>query len=152
MGLSKKDARTRQQKLATANGTRVETTAGGVVKKPEKAKIACTVCKQEIVASLPVSLRDALQNTTADESIVVVPRSLQAFSVSGSMYLSILGGALWGVAIALPLVCTCVATGALLCYLMSAALGPPSSFTRRCGSAASTRGLSWSTRVRVRLG
>lgn len=31
--------------------------------------------------------------------------SLQAFSVPGSMYLSILGGALWGVLIALPLVC-----------------------------------------------
>ncbi|KPV74109.1 uncharacterized protein RHOBADRAFT_16290, partial [Rhodotorula graminis WP1] len=49
---------------------------------------------------------------------------LQTFSVPGSMYLSILGGALWGVLIALPLVCFCVATGALLCYLMSAALGP----------------------------
>ncbi|GAA6026109.1 hypothetical protein JCM10207_006238 [Rhodosporidiobolus poonsookiae] len=55
---------------------------------------------------------------------VTVYLFLQAFSVPGSMYLSILGGALWGVAIALPLVCTCVATGALLCYLMSAALGP----------------------------
>ncbi|GJN93467.1 hypothetical protein Rhopal_006524-T1 [Rhodotorula paludigena] len=49
---------------------------------------------------------------------------LQAFSVPGSMYLSILGGALFGVLIALPLVCFCVATGALLCYYMSAALGP----------------------------
>ncbi|GAA5961177.1 hypothetical protein JCM10213_001413, partial [Rhodosporidiobolus nylandii] len=49
---------------------------------------------------------------------------LQAFSIPGSMYLSILGGALWGVAIALPLVCFCVATGASFCYLMSALLGP----------------------------
>ncbi|GAA5905757.1 TVP38/TMEM64 family protein [Sporobolomyces salmoneus] len=49
---------------------------------------------------------------------------LQAFSVPGSMYLSILGGALYGVLVALPLVCTCVATGALLCYFISAALGP----------------------------
>jgi uncharacterized membrane protein YdjX (TVP38/TMEM64 family) len=51
-------------------------------------------------------------------------RSLQAFSLPGSMYLSILGGAVWGVARALPLVCCCVATGATLCYLISAALGP----------------------------
>jgi uncharacterized membrane protein YdjX (TVP38/TMEM64 family) len=50
--------------------------------------------------------------------------SLQAFSLPGSMYLSILGGAVWGVARALPLACACVATGATLCYLISAALGP----------------------------
>lgn len=50
--------------------------------------------------------------------------SLQAFSLPGSMYLSILGGAVWGVPIALPLACTCVASGATLCYLISAALGP----------------------------
>ena len=40
------------------------------------------------------------------------------------MYLSILGGAVWGVPRALPLACACVATGATLCYLISAALGP----------------------------
>lgn len=40
------------------------------------------------------------------------------------MYLSILGGAVWGVTRALPLACCCVATGATLCYLISAALGP----------------------------
>lgn len=40
------------------------------------------------------------------------------------MYLSILGGAVWGVPRALPLACACVATGAMLCYLISAALGP----------------------------
>jgi uncharacterized membrane protein YdjX (TVP38/TMEM64 family) len=49
---------------------------------------------------------------------------LQAFSLPGSMYLSILGGAVWGVARALPLACACVASGATLCYLISAALGP----------------------------
>ncbi|EIN04952.1 hypothetical protein PUNSTDRAFT_92406 [Punctularia strigosozonata HHB-11173 SS5] len=49
---------------------------------------------------------------------------LQAFSLPGSMYLSILGGAVWGVPRALPLCCACVATGATLCYLLSAALGP----------------------------
>jgi len=55
---------------------------------------------------------------------LTVTHSLQAFSLPGSMYLSILGGAVWGVARALPLVCCCVATGATLCYLISAALGP----------------------------
>ncbi len=40
------------------------------------------------------------------------------------MYLSILGGAVWGVPRALPLACACVATGASLCYFISAALGP----------------------------
>ncbi|EIW84128.1 hypothetical protein CONPUDRAFT_99940 [Coniophora puteana RWD-64-598 SS2] len=49
---------------------------------------------------------------------------LQAFSLPGSMYLSILGGAVWGVPRALLLACTCVATGASLCYLISAAFGP----------------------------
>ena len=53
-----------------------------------------------------------------------VKHSLQAFSLPGSMYLSILGGAVWGVSRALPLACCCVATGATLCYLISAALGP----------------------------
>ncbi|KAF8734683.1 hypothetical protein AX14_003113 [Amanita brunnescens Koide BX004] len=55
---------------------------------------------------------------------VVTYLFLQAFSLPGSMYLSILGGAVWGVPIALPLACCCVATGATLCYLISAALGP----------------------------
>ncbi|KAF9814421.1 hypothetical protein IEO21_05085 [Rhodonia placenta] len=49
---------------------------------------------------------------------------LQAFSLPGSMYLSILGGAVWGMPRALLLACTCVASGATLCYLISAALGP----------------------------
>ncbi|KAF9234616.1 hypothetical protein BU15DRAFT_52414 [Melanogaster broomeanus] len=49
---------------------------------------------------------------------------LQAFSLPGSMYLSILGGAVWGVPRALLLACSCVATGATLCYLISAAFGP----------------------------
>nr|BAJ10704.1 oxalate transporter [Fomitopsis palustris] len=49
---------------------------------------------------------------------------LQAFSLPGSMYLSILGGAVWGVPRAILLACTCVACGATLCYLISAALGP----------------------------
>lgn len=40
------------------------------------------------------------------------------------MYLSILGGAVWGVPIALLLCCTCVACGATLCYFISSALGP----------------------------
>jgi hypothetical protein len=40
------------------------------------------------------------------------------------MYMSILGGAVWGMPIALPLVCCLVASGATLCYLISDALGP----------------------------
>ena len=72
--------------------------------------------------------------------------SLQAFSIPGSMYMSILAGAMWGVPLALPIVCavralcspaataaatdaariTCsqsVATGATICYLISSYLG-----------------------------
>lgn len=71
------------------------------------------------------------------------PLSLQAFSLPGSMYLSILGGAVWGVARALPLACACVATGATLCYFISAALGPAlltiPSFQSRLGI--------WSSRI-----
>jgi len=55
---------------------------------------------------------------------VVMYLFLQAFSLPGSMYLSILGGAVWGMPRAILLVCTCVATGASLCYLLSAAFGP----------------------------
>jgi len=40
------------------------------------------------------------------------------------MYLSILAGAAWGMPYSLPLCCACIATGATLCYLMSAAFGP----------------------------
>lgn len=55
---------------------------------------------------------------------VVVYLFLQAFSLPGSMYMSILGGAVWGMPRAILLACTCVATGASLCYLLSAAFGP----------------------------
>jgi len=54
-------------------------------------------------------------------SLVSAPFSPNSVS---RLNLSILGGAVWGVARALPLACTCVATGASLCYLLSAALGP----------------------------
>lgn len=57
-------------------------------------------------------------------SFVAVYLFLQAYSIPGSMYLSILAGAMYGVLVALPLVCMCVATGATLCYLISALLGP----------------------------
>ncbi|KAK4055366.1 hypothetical protein OIO90_003204 [Microbotryomycetes sp. JL221] len=57
-------------------------------------------------------------------SFVTVYLFIQAFSIPGSMYMSILGGAMYGVVMALPLVCFCVASGALLCYFISAALGP----------------------------
>ncbi|GAA5986489.1 hypothetical protein JCM11641_005216 [Rhodosporidiobolus odoratus] len=55
---------------------------------------------------------------------VVVYLFLQAFSVPGSMYLSILGGALFGGLVSLVVVCTCVATGASICYYLSRFLGP----------------------------
>lgn len=48
---------------------------------------------------------------------------LQAFSIPGSMYMSILAGAMWGVPLALPIVCASVATGATICYLISKFLG-----------------------------
>lgn len=48
---------------------------------------------------------------------------LQAFSIPGSMYMSILASALWGIPVALPLVCTVVATGSTLCYLLSSMAG-----------------------------
>ncbi|PWN49895.1 hypothetical protein IE53DRAFT_122629 [Violaceomyces palustris] len=53
----------------------------------------------------------------------IVYMFLQAFSIPGSMYMSILAGAMWGVPLALPLVCASVATGATICYLISKFLG-----------------------------
>ncbi|WFD19723.1 hypothetical protein MCAP1_001959 [Malassezia caprae] len=44
---------------------------------------------------------------------------IQAFSIPGATYLTILAGALWNVPIALPLVCVSIANGASLCYLLS---------------------------------
>ncbi|UTT88733.1 hypothetical protein NDA17_003529 [Ustilago hordei] len=55
-------------------------------------------------------------------SWVLVDVFLQAFSIPGSMYMSILAGALFGVPLALPLVCASVASGATLCYLISRTL------------------------------
>ncbi|KZT56936.1 hypothetical protein CALCODRAFT_434934 [Calocera cornea HHB12733] len=55
---------------------------------------------------------------------VVVYLFDQAFSLPGSMYLSILSGAVWNPFFAVPLCCFCVASGSALCYLLSAALGP----------------------------
>jgi len=57
-------------------------------------------------------------------SFICVYLYLQAFSLPGSMYLSILAGAIWGVVRSVPLVCMLVATGASLCYLISAFLAP----------------------------
>jgi uncharacterized membrane protein YdjX (TVP38/TMEM64 family) len=77
--------------------------------------LCCNVFIVRLLLQIPLSF--ASFNLTREFS-------LQAFSLPGSMYLSILGGAVWGVPRALPLACTCVATGATLCYLLSAALGP----------------------------
>ncbi|UZJ57497.1 hypothetical protein CBS101457_006817 [Exobasidium rhododendri] len=54
---------------------------------------------------------------------VVIYMFLQAFSIPGSMYMSIIAGAMWGVPLALPIVCASVATGATICYLISKNLG-----------------------------
>lgn len=48
---------------------------------------------------------------------------LQAFSIPGSMYMQMLAGALWGVSVAVPMVCLGISTGASLCYLLSSSLG-----------------------------
>ncbi|CAG8620738.1 3858_t:CDS:2 [Ambispora leptoticha] len=48
---------------------------------------------------------------------------LQTFSIPGSMWLSILGGALFGLPVALPVVCTCCAIGSTCCYLLSQKFG-----------------------------
>ncbi|KAE8259780.1 hypothetical protein A4X13_0g787 [Tilletia indica] len=75
------------------------------------------------------TLNDVLQHYKDENSArvllcwFVVYMFLQAFSIPGSMYMSILAGALWGVPIALPLVCTSVATGATICYLISQTMG-----------------------------
>ncbi|CAH7674888.1 expressed protein [Phakopsora pachyrhizi] len=58
-------------------------------------------------------------------SYVLIYLFLQAFSLPGSMYLSILAGAMFGVSVALPLVCLCVGTGAMLCYLISYRFSSP---------------------------
>lgn len=60
------------------------------------------------------------------------------------MYLSILGGALWGAPRAVPLACCCVATGATLCYLISAALGPALLILPRIKAKLDT----WATKIR----
>lgn len=39
------------------------------------------------------------------------------------MYLSMLAGAMWGMPIALPLICICIATGSTLCYALSSYAG-----------------------------
>lgn len=44
---------------------------------------------------------------------------LQTFSIPGSMWLSILGGALFGLPIAVFVVCICCALGSAFCYLLS---------------------------------
>ncbi|TXT05946.1 hypothetical protein VHUM_03707 [Vanrija humicola] len=50
---------------------------------------------------------------------------VQAFSLPGSMYISILFGAAYGIWYGLILSCLCEATGSILCYTLSAILGPP---------------------------
>jgi uncharacterized membrane protein YdjX (TVP38/TMEM64 family) len=54
---------------------------------------------------------------------IVIYIFLQTFSIPGSMWLSILGGALFHLVIALFLVCLCSAIGATNCYLLSRKFG-----------------------------
>ncbi|KAI9144785.1 snare associated Golgi protein-domain-containing protein [Paraphysoderma sedebokerense] len=58
-------------------------------------------------------------------AFVVVYVFLQTFAVPGSIMLSVLGGALFGLPIGLLLVCTCSAIGASNCYFISKFFGAP---------------------------
>lgn len=49
--------------------------------------------------------------------------SIQTFCIPGSMYLCILAGAMWGVPVALPIVCICIGIGASFCFLLSKQIG-----------------------------
>ncbi|VDL83506.1 unnamed protein product [Nippostrongylus brasiliensis] len=55
--------------------------------------------------------------------VVVVYVMLQSFAVPGSIFLTILSGYLFNFFVALLLVCTCSATGASICYLLSYMFG-----------------------------
>jgi uncharacterized membrane protein YdjX (TVP38/TMEM64 family) len=48
---------------------------------------------------------------------------LQSFAIPGSIFLSILSGYLFPFPLALGLICTCSATGAVICYLLSYLIG-----------------------------
>ncbi|KAL7418482.1 hypothetical protein Q5752_006940 [Cryptotrichosporon argae] len=56
---------------------------------------------------------------------VVAYLFVQTFSLPGSMYVSILFGAAYGLAIGLVLSCLCDSLGSLLCYTLSSLLAPP---------------------------
>ncbi|RHZ86244.1 hypothetical protein Glove_53g96 [Diversispora epigaea] len=60
-------------------------------------------------------------NVMTTYSVVYV--FLQTFSIPGSMWLSILGGALFGLPISLLIVCGCSAIGSSNCYLLSKTYG-----------------------------
>jgi len=49
---------------------------------------------------------------------------VQSFSLPGTVSLSILGGAIWGVLIAVPLVCVVISIGSSFAYGLSTAFGP----------------------------
>uniref|UniRef100_A0A914WUG0 Transmembrane protein 41B n=1 Tax=Plectus sambesii TaxID=2011161 RepID=A0A914WUG0_9BILA len=55
--------------------------------------------------------------------ILVVYILLQSFAIPGSIFLSILSGYLFSFPLALLLVCTCSAVGAVICYLLSYLIG-----------------------------
>ncbi|WVR07671.1 hypothetical protein IAU60_004713 [Kwoniella sp. DSM 27419] len=56
---------------------------------------------------------------------VVTYLFVQTFTLPGSMYISILFGAAYGIIVGLLLSCLCDAFGSLLCYTLSSLLAPP---------------------------
>ncbi|KIR34080.1 transmembrane protein [Cryptococcus deuterogattii MMRL2647] len=68
-----------------------------------------------------------------DKGTIKLPRSfadlqalnVQTFSLPGSMYISILFGAAYGIMYGLLLSCICESVGSLFCYSLSAVLAPP---------------------------
>ena len=50
---------------------------------------------------------------------------MQAFAIPGSVMLSVLAGALFGIWVGIPLVLFCAAFGAACCYYISFYLGHP---------------------------
>ncbi|WRT70212.1 uncharacterized protein IL334_007207 [Kwoniella shivajii] len=56
---------------------------------------------------------------------VVTYLFVQTFTLPGSMYISIIFGAAYGIMYGLVLSCFCDATGSLLCYTLSSLLAPP---------------------------
>jgi len=93
------------------------------------------ISDEHAVLSFPTSLQELKDLATLLESyckqnsyyVVVLFCSAylykQAFSIPGSVFMNVLGGALFGVVKGFPLCCLLTAVGATSCYLMSRAFG-----------------------------